>query len=92
MLAAEDKYDKTKTIPLHDRVLFLEMKFPGNDRAQIFKLDTVPPPRADKTHLPFRFMTRWLLEDKVKTIVTTRNPKDTIVSHYHFYQALKREC
>ena len=85
MLATDENYEATKKIPLVDRVLFLEVTFPGNEHSRIEKLSTVPPPRADKTHLPYRFVRRWIAEDKVRTIVTTRNPKDTMVSHYHFF-------
>ena len=91
MLAGEDKYDEIKKIPLHDRFLFLEMKHPGGEDACIQKLNTVATPRADKTHLPYRMIRRWIEEDKVKTILTTRNPKDTMVSMYYFYQQLNCE-
>ena len=89
MLAGEDNYEQAKQTPLHDRVLFMEYTLPGDDFAQMARLDTIPTPRADKTHLPFRLIQRWLTEDKLKTIVTTRNPKDTLLSHFHFYQNMK---
>ena len=91
MLAGKDKYDEIKKIPLHDRFLFLEMKYPGREDACIQKLNTVATPRADKTHLPYRMIRRWIEEHKVKTILTTRNPKDTMVSMYYFVQQLKCE-
>ena len=89
MLAGEEKYEEIKQIPLDDRVLFLEQNFPDKDMARIETLDTVPPPRAVKTHLPYRFVRRWIEEDNVKTIITTRNPKDGVVSMFHFYKSLK---
>ena len=58
--------------------------------AQVERRDAVPPPRAVRTHLPYRFVQRWIEEDNVKTIMVTRNPKDTAVSNFHFNQDLKR--
>ena len=89
MLAGEENYERAKQTPIHDRVLFMEYTLPGDDFAQIARLDDVPTPRTVKTHMPFRFVQRWLTQDKVKTIVMTRNPKDTLVSHFHFLQNLK---
>ena len=89
MLAGEENYEQAKQTPLHDRVLFTEYTLPGDKFAQIERLDEVSKPRVVKTHLPFRFVQRWLTEDKVKTIIMTRNPKDTLVSHFHFLQNLK---
>ncbi|GIY14921.1 hypothetical protein CDAR_601641 [Caerostris darwini] len=42
--------------------------------------ETMPRPRAIKTHLPFHF-TPW--SDQAKYIHITRNPKDCCVSYYH---------
>ena len=88
MMAGEEKYEETKKKHLTERVLFLEQTtYPDKSpMAQIEKLDTVAPPRVDKTHLPYRMVKRWVKEEKVRTIVTTRNPKDTMVSYFHFYQ------
>ena len=85
LLADEEMYEEVTAIPLHDRVLFVEITYPGNDKPQIKKLDSVPVSRALKIHLPFRFIRRWVEEDGVKTIVTTRNPKDTVVSLLNKY-------
>ena len=89
MLAGEEKYEEIKQMPLDERVLFLEQNFPDKDIARIETLNTVPQPRAVKTHLPYRFVRRWIEEDNVKTIITTRNPKDAVVSAFHFYKSLK---
>ena len=88
LLAGEERYDQTKCTALEDRALYLELRRPGCKQAMIHELHTVPVPRADKTHLPFRFVKRWLTRDNVRTIVSTRNPKDTLVSLFHFYQSL----
>ena len=39
-----------------------------------------------KTHLPARILNRHIDNKKIKVIVVIRNPKDTLVSLYHFYR------
>ena len=91
MLAGEAGYAERKKKSAHERVLFLEYLHPGETEYDMDKLDSVTPPRALKTHLPYRFMKRWIDEEKVRAIVTTRNPKQTTVSYYHFYHKYKGE-
>ena len=86
LLAEEEQYEDIKKIPLVDRVPFLEMIPYDSTVPYIDTLHDSPSLRTMKTHLPFRFISRWIKEDKLRTIVTTRNPKDVIVSYYHFYQ------
>ena len=50
-----------------------------------FPLQEMASPRLVKTHLSYEFVNRWVERDGVKTIVPLRNPKDTLVSMYHFY-------
>jgi hypothetical protein len=73
------------------RVPFLEGSFRADQPAGIENLHTYHTPVVCKTHLPYRFVRRWVDEDRVKTIVATRNPKDTLVSRYHFYKDMARE-
>ena len=91
MMAGEEKYEETKKKHMLERILYLEyMLNPDKPEASMIdKLDTVAPPRVDKTHLPYRMVKRWVKEEKVRTILTTRNPKDTLVSFFHFYKSLK---
>ena len=91
LLEGEEKYEETKKIHMQDRFLFLEFTCPGRDYPEIDKLSSSPAPRANKTHLTYRFVRRWIEEDKVKTILTTRNPKDTLVSLFHHYQHVSCE-
>ncbi|XP_002734014.1 sulfotransferase 1B1-like [Saccoglossus kowalevskii] len=47
--------------------------------------EDIPSPRLLRTHLPFPFFPmQKALENGVKVIYITRNPKDVCVSHYHF--------
>ena len=46
-----------------------------------------PSPRKFRCHLPFSFMRRQVVDDKARFIIVMRNPKDTLVSFYHFYRS-----
>ncbi len=46
------------------------------------------PPYLMKSHLPVRFFKRTLQESRAKVLVPVRNPKDVLVSLYHFYQVI----
>ena len=58
LLVEESKYEEYKAIPVYDRLLYMEMTYPGQERPQLDKIDTIPSPRPLKTHLPFRFINR----------------------------------
>ena len=65
---------------------YIELNFPEIGSA-IGKLETQTPPRLIASHLPVRYFER-ILHDKEgpKVILIIRNPKDTLVSTYHFYR------
>ena len=69
-------------------VPYIELNLPGFPPASEI-LKTRPPPRVLKTHLRYEFLQKQVEEDKAKVIVIFRNPKDTIVSFYHFYRINK---
>ena len=57
----------------------------GRTGADIFR--SLPSPRYVKTHLPYQLWKKQLEKHpKLKIIQTIRNPKDTLVSFYHFIQ------
>nr|XP_056701851.1 sulfotransferase 2B1-like [Euleptes europaea] len=43
-----------------------------------------PPPRLLNSHVPFQLFPKSFLQTKAKVIYTLRNPKDVLVSFYHF--------
>ncbi|XP_042335461.1 sulfotransferase 6B1-like [Sceloporus undulatus] len=49
------------------------------------EMEDQPPPRVFTTHLHYNNIPKSVFENKVKILVIFRNPKDTAVSYYHFY-------
>ncbi|XP_054854726.1 sulfotransferase 2B1-like [Eublepharis macularius] len=48
-----------------------------------------PPPRLLASHLPFQLFPKSFLHSKAKVIYTMRDPRDVLISHYHFSKILK---
>nr|XP_056701854.1 sulfotransferase 2B1-like [Euleptes europaea] len=48
-----------------------------------------PPPRFLTTHVPIQLFPKSFLQTKAKVIYTLRNPKDVLVSSYHFCMIFK---
>lgn len=73
---------------IDERCPYLEFQFPGTPSA-CDQLGAVDPPRLMKSHLPVGFLQHHVTDEAAKAIVVLRNPKDNLVSYYHFYRFMK---
>ncbi|XP_068103273.1 uncharacterized protein [Hyperolius riggenbachi] len=76
--------EKSRRQAIHMKVPMLEFCVPGVVPPGSQILDSLPSPRIIKTHLPISLLPKSLLEKNVKVIYVARNPKDVVVSYYHF--------
>ncbi|NXX73971.1 ST2B1 Sulfotransferase, partial [Urocolius indicus] len=72
-----------KTIPNWERAPWLEQTY----ARQV--LQDAAPRRLLTTHLPARILAPALQQSKAKVIYVARNPKDVVVSFYHFHRLAK---
>lgn len=72
-------YDSAKRINITERVPFLEFPSPG-----ISTIEKIKDQRLIKTHLPPSLLFDNETYEKPKVIIIFRNPKDVLVSYYHF--------
>ncbi|KAM4693516.1 sulfotransferase 6B1-like [Discoglossus pictus] len=75
MVKAAYNKDPSAVIPV------IEFKFPG----KFEKLKQETSPRVLATHLYYEDIPKTFFDKKVKMLLVFRNPKDTAVSFFHFY-------
>ncbi|KAG8123913.1 hypothetical protein E2320_020047 [Naja naja] len=80
LILYEGHRDGTENITLIDRAPWLEFN--------IFHVDlpSCPSPRVICSHLPYYLVPKGLQNKKAKIIYVLRNPKDVLVSDYHFHK------
>ncbi|KAK1806717.1 hypothetical protein P4O66_005215 [Electrophorus voltai] len=69
-----------QTIPNWDRVPWLE-----ETRAAVV-MDKLSSPRAIVSHMPYHLMPSTFFSSKAKVVYIARNPKDVVVSSFHFHR------
>ncbi|XP_060545070.1 amine sulfotransferase-like [Pantherophis guttatus] len=80
LILYEGHRDGTENISLIDRAPWLEYN--------IFHVDlpSRPSPRVICSHLPYYLVPKGLQNRRAKIIYVLRNPKDVLVSNYHFHK------
>ncbi|NXD76678.1 ST3A1 sulfotransferase, partial [Halcyon senegalensis] len=78
LIIHEGHRNGTENIDTMERVPWLEYKTTTKDYADL------PLPRLFATHLPYYLVPRDLRNKRASIIYISRNPKDVMVSYYHF--------
>ncbi|KAL5801644.1 hypothetical protein ACOSQ3_033276 [Xanthoceras sorbifolium] len=84
-----DQTDELSKKNPHSCVLTIEHEIYGKDDSSPDDiLSGMPSPRLLHTHLPYSFLPDTIKKSNCKIIYITRNPKDTLVSFWHFMISL----
>ncbi len=80
--------ETANNVPHHKRIHHIDLHFPGLNLS-LDELKEMPSPRILRTHLYSKFFETEIKKAKPKVIVVHRNPKDCLVSFFHFYKNFK---
>ncbi|NXG50643.1 ST3A1 sulfotransferase, partial [Psilopogon haemacephalus] len=78
LIIHEGHRNGTENIEIMERIPWLEYKTVDKDYTKL------PLPRVFATHLPYYLVPRDMKNKRASIIYVTRNPKDVMVSYYHF--------
>uniref|UniRef100_A0A3P9I5E6 Sulfotransferase n=2 Tax=Oryzias latipes TaxID=8090 RepID=A0A3P9I5E6_ORYLA len=87
----ESLEDRLTTIPIYERVPFLEICLPGLFSGKDLVDNLTTSPRLIKTHLPVQFVPKSFWEQNCRIVYVARNAKDNMVSFFHFDRMNKGE-
>ncbi|XP_078806620.1 cytosolic sulfotransferase 3-like isoform X4 [Oryzias latipes] len=87
----ESLEDRLTTIPIYERVPFLEICIPGLFSGKDLVDNLTTSPRLIKTHLPVQFVPKSFWEQNCRIVYVARNAKDNMVSFFHFDRMNKGE-
>ncbi|MBN3305704.1 ST3A1 sulfotransferase, partial [Amia calva] len=79
LIEAKGDLNATENIPTSMRIPWIELKGSMDEFA------SAPSPRLRVSHLPYYLVPQALRQNKGKVIYVARNPKDILVSYYHFH-------
>ena len=85
LLCRLNNLEEANKTPIEQLVGYLEWT-PTGELPLLDVSETMPSPRILKTHLPPRFLKkqRNVTAKKTKIVFIMRNPKDVLVSYYHY--------
>lgn len=83
LVANNCDFAKAKAAPTEVRFPYIEIPICG-----IPAIEKAEDPRLIKSHLPYELIPQNFLDSKTKMIYIARNPKDTIISFFHFLNML----